>query len=548
MATQKPDKDYSDQDTHAIVAAADEEYAPHSEAVLEIGYSESRKIGVTGAVFLILNKMIGTGSKLWACGHLSRALLTSLLVFSTPSGIFAATGSVGVSLILWIVGGIITFCGLSVFLEFGLAIPLSGGEKNYLERVYRHPRYLASCVLASQMVLLGFSSGNSLAFGRYILAAAGNTEGDGWKARGIAIVCITFAVVLHSTLPKWGLRLVNLLGVFKVVILLIIVFSGFAAIAGRLLVPPPGNFYNAFAIETTEDYGGQGAYGYATALLRIIYSYKGWENANYVVGELRNPKKTLAIAAPIAIGGVTILYVLANVAYFAAISKHDLATSEVLVAGLFFRNVFGDSAAARALPAFVALSNLGNVLAVSFAHARLNQEFGKEALLPFGRFWASIKPFDAPAAALFLHWIVTVIILVAPPPGPAYNFIVDLYTYPGAWINGFVVAGLIYIQYKKSENWSSPWHTLLPISVLYLLANIFLAIVPFIPPNGDWNAEGYPYFVFPVVGVGVLILGGIYWVCWTKIWPAIGGYKIVAHRTVQDDGHEAVKYVKIKTK
>ena len=63
----------------------------------------------------------------------------------------------------------------------------------------------------------------------------------------------------------------------------------------------------------------------------------------------------------------------AQVAYFAAIPKTDLAKSEVIVAGLFFRNVFGNSAGARSLPAFVALSNLGNVLAVSFAHARVNQ-------------------------------------------------------------------------------------------------------------------------------------------------------------------------------
>jgi hypothetical protein len=49
-------------------------------------YDDSRKLGVTGAVFLILNKMIGTG------------------IFSTPSSIFAATGSVGVSLMLWVIG------------------------------------------------------------------------------------------------------------------------------------------------------------------------------------------------------------------------------------------------------------------------------------------------------------------------------------------------------------------------------------------------------------------------------------------------------------
>jgi amino acid transporter len=507
----------------------DEAISVEGETVAKYEYSESRKIGVTGAVFLILNKMIGTG------------------IFSTPSGIFQATGSVGISIILWLVGGILTFCGLSVFLEFGLAIPLSGGEKNYLERVYRHPRYLASCVLASQLILLGFSSGNALAFGRYVLRASGSSLGDGWEARGIAIACVTFAVGLHAILPKWGLRLVNVLGVFKVVILLLIVFSGFAALAGRLRVPPPHNFDNSFVQEVTESYGGQGAYGYATALLRIIYSYKGWENANYVVGELRAPRKTLSIAAPIAVGGVTILYLLANVAYFAAIPKEQLADADVLVAAHFFTNVFGDSAGARALPAFVALSNLGNVLAVSFAHARVNQEFGKEALLPYGKFWASIRPFNAPAAALFLHWLVTVIILIAPPAGPAYNFIVDLYTYPGAWINGFVVGGLIYLQWKKSERWTSPWHTFLPISVVYLLANIFLALVPFIPPTGDWNAEGYPYYVFPVVGVGVLILGGIYWACWTKIWPAIGGYKIVAERVVERDGAEVVRYRKIKT-
>jgi hypothetical protein len=147
-----------------------------------------------------------------------------------------------------------------------------------------------------------------------------------------------------------------------------------------------------------------------------------------------------------------------------------------------------------------------------------------------------------------LHWIVTVIILIAPPAGPAYNFIVDLYTYPGAWINAFVAAGLIYLQWRKSENWSSPWHSFLPITVLYLLANLFLALVPFIPPDGDWNAEGYPYFVFPVVGVGVLLLGGVYWVGWTKVWPAIGGYRIEAQRVVDEDGIEVIRYRRVDLK
>ncbi|KIV95113.1 hypothetical protein, variant [Exophiala mesophila] len=396
------------------------------------------------------------------------------------------------------------------------------------------------------MILLGFSSGNSLAFGRYILFASGSEVADGWQARGIAIACVTFAVVLHSTLPKWGIRLFNVLGVFKVAVLLVIVFGGFAAMAGRLKVPNPHNFDNAFTFYSGETWGNGGAYEYCTAILRIVYSYKGWENANYVLGEIRNPTRTLKVAAPLAIGGVTILYVLANVAYFAAIPKEEMATSEVIVAGVFFRNVFGNSAAARSLPAFVAISNLGNVLAVSFAHARLNQEFAKEGLLPYSRFWASNKPFNAPATALFLHWLITVIILVAPPAGPAYNFITDLYTYPGAWINGFVALGLLYLQFNKSENWTSPFHTYLPVTVLFLASNAFLAIVPFIPPTGPKDPEGYPFYVFPVVGVGVLLLGVVYWGLWMKGLPKLLGYRIVAERYVSDtDGSETVRYRKV---
>ncbi|KAF4126071.1 Amino acid permease [Geosmithia morbida] len=496
---------------------------------MRYAYTEDRKIGITGAVFLILNKMIGTG------------------IFSTPSSIFAATGSVGISLMLWIVGGVLTFCGISVFLEFGLAIPRSGGEKNYLERVYRHPRYLATCVLASQMILLGFSTGNSLAFGRYVLYASGWGSNDGWPARGVGIAAITFSVALHAVLPKWGIRLVNVLGVFKVVTLLFIVFSGFAALAGRGKdVPEPrANFRHAFDIDY--DIGGAGgAQAYSNAILNVVYSYKGWENANYVVSELRDPRKTLAVAAPLAVGGVTILYVLANVAYFAAIGKEDLANSEVLVAAVFFRNMFGDSAGANVLPVLVCLSNLGNVLAVSFAHARLNQELGKEGILPFSRFWASNKPFNAPSASLFLHWIVTVIILVAPPAGPAYNFVVNLYTYPGTWINAFVGAGLIYLQWSKKENWSSSWHTYLPVSLLWLASNIFLVVVPFIPPTGSWTADGYPYYIFPVVGVAVLLLGCVYWLFWSVVIPHLGGYRVIALRSIDETGAEIVRYRKVR--
>lgn len=65
---------------------------------------------------------------------------------------------------------------------------------------------------------------------------------------------------------------------------------------------------------------------------------------------------------------------------------------------------------------------------VSFKYSSTNpfkvvQEIGREGILPFSRLWASNKPRNAPFMGLFEHWLVSVIIMLAPPPGDAYNFI-----------------------------------------------------------------------------------------------------------------------------
>ncbi|KAJ6785469.1 hypothetical protein PWT90_01179 [Aphanocladium album] len=359
---------------------------PRREADVEsqrFSFSDERKLGIMSTAFLIINNMIGTG------------------IFSAPAAVFSATGSVGISLMMWFVGGILAFCGLSVYLELGLAMPRSGGEKNYLERIYRRPRHLTTCILAAQMVLLGFSSGNAIAFGQLIVNACSSTmANESWAARAIGIGCVTFAVLLHSLLPQWGVRLMNVMGMFKVVVMLVIAFSGFAALAGYRGTDDPHNFEHSFSKADMERYGAGSFYAYSNAIFSIIYSFSGWETANYVLSEVRNPRRTLAIAAPLAVGTVTILYMLANIAYFAAVRKLDLSTSELLVSALFFRNMFGESAASKTLPVFVAVSSLGSVLATSFAHSRLNQELGKDRILPFGRFWASNAPCNAPTASV----------------------------------------------------------------------------------------------------------------------------------------------------
>ncbi|KIW64246.1 hypothetical protein PV04_09193 [Phialophora macrospora] len=491
-------------------AGVDPEQNDGSSTLLHTLTETKREIGVFSAFFLIFNRMVGTG------------------IFATPSTIFSLSGSVGLSLFIWVAGMIIASCGMAVYLEFGLAIPRNGGEKNYLEFVYRRPKFLATGFYTGYVVLLGWAGSNSVIFGEYILHAA-EVEVNRWNQRGVGLACITTAFLIHGCALKWGLRLQNLIGVIKLLIILLIVVSGWAALGGALKVPNPHNFDNAFAGTTGS------AYGVVTALYNVIWSYIGYSNANYSLSETKNPTRTLKMAAPAAIIFVSIVYMLVNIAYFAAVPKEEIVSSGRILAASFFRNVFGHSAE-RALSVFVALSAFGNVLSVIFSQGRLVQELGREGILPFSRFWASNKPFNAPLAGLFEHWCVSVIIMLAPPPGDAYNFILNVISYPLSIVNSFVAAGLLFLYVNPYHwEWRPPFRASWPVTLLFLLSNLYLVVAPFVPPDEGQNVyNDLWYALHCVVGMSIIAAGGVYWLVWAVLLPGIGKYELI--RETKIDG------------
>jgi amino acid transporter len=76
--------------------------------------------------------------------------------------------------------------------------------------------------------MTGWAGSNSVVFGEYILNAA-QVEVNRWNQRGVGLACITSAFLIHGLALKWGLRLQNLLGIIKLLILLIIVVSGWVS-------------------------------------------------------------------------------------------------------------------------------------------------------------------------------------------------------------------------------------------------------------------------------------------------------------------------------
>lgn len=349
-----------------------------------------------------------------------------------------------------------------------------------------------------------------------MLLNAAQVEPSRWAERGIGAAVVTGALLVHACTPRIGLYLQNFLGIFKIVVLLFIIVTGFVALGQDRV--SPSNFTNAFEGATNVS-----AASMCSALYSVIWAFIGYSNAFYALSgeftclalpqqvhiarvqeltvaqrtEVRNPIRTAKRAAPLALLVVTILYMLVNIAFFAAVPKSTIISSNRLLAAEFFGIMFNSQAANRAVSVLIALSAIGNVLSVLFGQGRINQELGREALIPFSKFFASNKPFDTPFAGLALQWAVTLVIILAPPGGDVYAFLLNLISYPLNCVNVLVSVALLLLTLRRAHyNWQSPIRATLPVIIFFLLANLFLVVVPLVKPDpGQEPYTDLPYWL-----------------------------------------------------
>ncbi|TGJ82923.1 hypothetical protein E0Z10_g5865 [Xylaria hypoxylon] len=478
-----------------------------------------RNIDWKSAYVIAISRVIGSG------------------IFAVPGVILKSAGSVGLSLTLWIGGAVVVAAGLAVSLEYGCMLPRSGGDKVYLEFTYKRPRFLASTLVATQAVLLGFTASNCVIFSQYVFFAFDVEPADVWR-KGLAVALLTVITVIHGVWYRAGIRIQNFLGWLKVGLVVFMVLSAFYVVIFRPSHDGPGE-------EPTVSFGPEGWDGLwegsdwsfgtiATSLFKVFYSYAGLTNLNNVLNEVKDPVRTLKSVSLSALVTACLLYLLANLAYFAVVPVEEIKQSGQLIAALFFERVFGQNVGRRFLPLAVALSAAGNVMVVTFALARLNQEIARAGFLPFSRYLSSSKPFNAPLGGLIVHYIPSVLVIVLPPTNEVYSFILEVEGYPGQVYGLAITIGLLWLRYKRPDL-KRPFKAWLPAVVFRGLLCLTLLAAPFFPPSNP-DPDGLWYATYAVVGVGIIAFGFIYWLVWTIILPRIGGYRLEEKEDVLDDG------------
>jgi amino acid transporter len=100
---------------------------------------------------------------------------------------------------------------------------------------------------------------------------------------------------------------------------------------------------------------------------------------------------------------------------------------------------------------------------------------------------------------------MTVIMILAPPAGDAFSFIVDLAVYPSSVFNLTLATGLILLRrHRKRLNLPRPsfkvWD---PVLAFNILVNTYLIVMPWYPPPGGKGDVSFWYGTYIVTGIAM---------------------------------------------
>ena len=167
-------------------------------------------------------------------------------------------------------------------------------------------------------IILGNLSGNAIAFGIYVMSAAGYDEPSRGPVIGLAIGALTIACLVHTASRRGGIILNNSFAVVKVLILLLIIIFGFMRAAGYTFgghANPATHPTHNFDLNKSFKGDGQNAPSFADSLLFIVYTFSGFEQPFYVLSEVRAPRRRFPKYTLTAMLIASLLFLLVNIAY-----------------------------------------------------------------------------------------------------------------------------------------------------------------------------------------------------------------------------------------
>jgi APA family basic amino acid/polyamine antiporter len=458
-----------------------------------------RSLNLFDTIMLVSGSMIGSG------------------IFIVSADMMRVLGSPFWVLMCWIISGVITLFAALSYGELAGMMPDAGGQFIYLKRAYGKIASFVYGWTVFTVIQTGVIAAVAVAFARYV---------------GVFIPLFDEKNIVFS-LGSFGISTTQLLGVFsifflsylnslginngkiiqrvftstKILALFGLIFLGFIIGSksgywqSNIALPFKGSSGNGFEISTL-----LGALG--VALIGSLFSSDAWNNVTFIAGEIKDPRKNIPLGLLIGVLIVTVLYILANVAYFMLLPALGSPTGQTVVErGIEFAQndrvgsaamypVFGDiSSSLMALLIIISTFGCNNGLILS--GARLFQAMANEGL--FFRSTAYINQFHVPSKALWLQAGWASILCLS----GSYGSLLDYCTFASLVFYIVTISALFYLR-KKEPDTPRPYkafgYPFIPALYILLAGGICIDLLIFKPQNTFLGllimAIGVPVYYF----------------------------------------------------
>ncbi|KAJ6222527.1 hypothetical protein RDWZM_001072 [Blomia tropicalis] len=408
-------------------------------------------------------------------------------IFISPKGVIQGTGSVGLSLVVWMLSGIFSLIGSYCYAELGTTIPKSGADYAYIMECFGPFLAFLRLWIECMIVRPCNTAIIALAFSFYTLRPFyPDCDPPNEAIRLLAIVCICLLTFVNCWDVKWSTRVQDFFTYGKLLALATIIITGIYQLA-------LGNTGH-FTFDQDPMIEKVDITTIALSFYSGLFAYNGWNYLNFVIEELKDPHKNLPIAIFTSCILVTVVYTMTIIAFHSTLSVSEVLSAEA-VAVTFAERLYGWMA--WIVPVFVALSTFGGVNGILFTSSRLFYAGAEQKQMPEILAMIQVDHLTPTPAVIFMC-ILSLVYL-------ASKDIYALINYVGfaTWLAiGLGVACLPYLRWKRPDL-ARPIKVNLIWPTIYIAASIFITIVPMLAdPKGTGMGvliilTGVPvYFIF----------------------------------------------------
>jgi len=404
------------------------------------------ELGLLDGTMLVAGSMIGSG------------------IFIVSADITRNVGSAGWLIAVWLITGFMTLTAALSYGELSGMFPKAGGQYIYLQEAYNKLIGFLYGWSFFAVIQTGTIAAVGVAFSKFtayimpdslkflvsednILFTLGFIKISSAQLVSIGVIVILTYIntkgVKSGKIIQTTFTLTKLLSLFG-----LIIFGFFALNSGTWHL----NWSNAWSLHQLKtdgsfvEYTTVAAFGaIAASMVGSIFSSDSWNSVTFIAGEMRNPKRDVALSLFFGTMIVTLIYVSANVMYTSVLPLHDIATAEKDRVAVAASHVIFGHAGTYVIAIMIMISTFGCNNGLIFAGARVYYTMAKDGL--FFKRIGTLNKFAVPEFGLWIQALVASVLCLS----GKYGDLLDMISFVVVVFYVLTIIGIYKLRITKPE-------------------------------------------------------------------------------------------------